>query len=89
MKYIELDKEEKQILDDIANDNFKQVDNFLEMKKELQSIAKETLSKTKSISIRISEIDLYKIRSKAIELGMPYQTLIGSVLHRFSKTKTT
>lgn len=45
-------------------------------------IAKATLAKNKTISIRISEIDLLKLKGKAAQEGMPYQTLISSSLHR-------
>ena len=41
------------------------------------------MRKNKAISIRISEKDLEALRAKAVEQGMPYQTLITSVLHRY------
>ncbi len=47
-------------------------------------IAKATLAKNKTISIRISEIDLIKLKAKAAQEGMPYQTLISSSLHRLT-----
>jgi hypothetical protein len=43
----------------------------------------ESMAKTRHISIRLSEKDLLLIREKAAELGMPYQTLIGSILHQY------
>ena len=39
--------------------------------------------KTKNINIRISEPDLTRLKKKAEEEGMPYQTLISSVLHKY------
>lgn len=45
-------------------------------------IARSTLAKNKSITIRISEIDLTKLKIKAAEEGLPYQTLISSSLHK-------
>ncbi len=39
--------------------------------------------KTKNINIRISEDDLTRLKRKAEEEGMPYQTLISSVLHKY------
>jgi len=39
--------------------------------------------KTKNINIRISEDDLIRLKRKAEEDGMPYQTLISSVLHKY------
>jgi predicted DNA binding CopG/RHH family protein len=46
--------------------------------------AKETLKKNKNINIRISENDLESIKMLAAREGMPYQTLIGSILHKYA-----
>ena len=54
----------------------------------LEEAARNTLNKTKNINIRLSEKDLHKLKVKAAEDGIPYQTLAGSVLHRFAN-KTT
>jgi len=43
----------------------------------------ERSRKTKNINIRISEPDLTRLKKKAEEEGMPYQTLISSVLHKY------
>ena len=43
----------------------------------------ERSRKTKNINIRISEYDLTHLKRKAEEEGMPYQTLISSVLHKY------
>jgi predicted DNA binding CopG/RHH family protein len=51
-------------------------------RKRLQQIAKNTLNKTRNINIRLSERDLHHLRSKAIEEGIPYQTLASSILHK-------
>jgi len=45
--------------------------------------ARNTLKKDRRINIRISERDLQKLQRNAVEQGMPYQTLIASVLHRY------
>ena len=46
--------------------------------------AKETLKKNKNINIRISENDLESIKLLAAREGMPYQTLIGSLIHKYA-----
>jgi len=46
--------------------------------------AKETLKKNKNINIRISENDLESIKMLAAREGMPYQTLIGSLIHKYA-----
>ena len=49
----------------------------------LQEAAKATLNKDKRINIRISSRDLGSLQRQAVRYGMPYQTLISSVLHRY------
>jgi predicted DNA binding CopG/RHH family protein len=39
--------------------------------------------KTKNINIRINEVDLARLKQRAQEEGVPYQTLVSSVLHRY------
>lgn len=87
MKYFELDEEEKQLLEEIEKGEWKPVKGFARAKREAMAIARNTLNKTKNINIRLSERDLHKLKAKAIEEGLPYQTLASSILHRFtSKT---
>jgi predicted DNA binding CopG/RHH family protein len=47
------------------------------------SSAAATLIKDKRINIRLSSRDLEDIQTRAAEEGMPYQTLIASVLHKY------
>lgn len=53
-----------------------------ERKRELQQIAANTAKKTRNINIRISERDLHRLKVRAAEEGMPYQTLAASILHK-------
>ncbi|MCD8482045.1 MAG: hypothetical protein LR015_04840 [Verrucomicrobia bacterium] len=52
-------------------------------RKALMSAAKQTLQKDMRINIRISSRDLISLKRKANRVGMPYQTLISSVLHQY------
>ena len=54
-----------------------------EEKRLLQEAARNTLNKDKRINIRISSRDLGSLQRRANRYGMPYQTLISSVLHRY------
>ena len=83
MKYFILTDEEQQILEDYEKGKLTSVENLEEEKKRYQQIATATLNKTKNINIRLSEKDLQKAKTKAAEHGMPYQTLLSSVIHRF------
>ncbi|MEI6237369.1 MAG: hypothetical protein WCP03_02095 [Candidatus Saccharibacteria bacterium] len=91
MNYYELEKEEKLELEAIENaiesGEIKNVPSFKKRKKELQQMAKSTLNKTKNINIRLSERDLYRLKTKAIEEGIPYQTLVSSILHKSTVAK--
>ena len=82
MKTIILDEEEEQIIKDFEAGKYIRVKNLEQEKKRLQEIARNTLNKTKNINIRLSERDLHKLKVKAIEEGIPYQTLASSILHK-------
>jgi predicted DNA binding CopG/RHH family protein len=56
-------------------------------KKELQQMARNTLNKTRNINIRLTERDLHRLKAKAIEEGIPYQTLASSILHKSTAEK--
>ena len=50
---------------------------------QLHTSARNTTLKDQRINIRLSSADLDALRERAMQLGMPYQTLISSVLHRY------
>ena len=53
-------------------------------KKHLSEVAANTLKKNKRVNIRLSEHDLKAIQSKALQEGLPYQTLISSLIHKYT-----
>ncbi|HID82784.1 MAG TPA: hypothetical protein EYH06_10590 [Chromatiales bacterium] len=77
-----LNKEEKEILKDFEAGEFESV-LTTRRKKRIQAIAKETFKKDKRINIRISSRDLRSLQRRALEEGIPYQTLVSSVLHKY------
>lgn len=83
MSKIKLDKEEKDILESFERGEWKQVKNFKTELKKHQRYAKNTLKKDKRVNIRISSKDLEEIQALAVENGIPYQTLMTSILHRY------
>ena len=85
MKYFELDDYEKELLKDYDEGKLKPAGNLEQEKARLQAYAKAALDKTKNINIRISEADLLRIKAKALEQGIPYQTLIASLIHQRAK----
>ena len=82
MKYFELTKEEQQLLNDFETNKLIPVKNSRQLKGLYQKVAHDTLNKTRNINIRVSERILARLKAKAAEEGIPYQTLISSILHR-------
>lgn len=78
-----LDYEEQELLQSIESGEWESVENLDEEIKKYQEIARNTLKKDKRINIRLSTNDLEALKTNAIELGMPYQTLVSSVLHQY------
>ena len=78
-----LTKEEKEILDSFEKDDWVPVTNLTKRKKELMAYARNTLRKDKRLNIRISERDLLELQKKAVNEGLPYQTYVSSIIHKF------
>ena len=83
MGKMKLDEDEKDILDSFERGEWKQVKNFKTEVKKHQAYAKKTLKKDKRVNIRISSKILEEIQVLAAENGIPYQTLMTSILHRY------
>ena len=52
-------------------------------KQKYANIFKEATKRSRAISLRLQENDYIGIKSKAMELGIPYKSLINSIIHRF------
>lgn len=77
-----LDAYEQEILRSFENGKLKSVATKGELEK-FKAAARATAIKDRRVNIRLSSIDLSDIQVKAMEEGVPYQTLIASVLHKF------
>jgi predicted DNA binding CopG/RHH family protein len=82
-----LDEEEQEIENSL--EEYVQVANFQESKKLLEDAARQylNLNTSKPITLRVNQMDLIKIRAKAKRNNIPYQTLLGAVLHDFATDK--
>ena len=78
-----LTKEEKEILDSFEKGEWVPVADLSKRKKELAEYARNTLRKDKRLNIRISERDLIELQRKAVREGLPYQTYVSSIIHKF------
>ncbi len=78
-----LDQEEKELLESLENGEWVPVKNIEAEKKKAVAAARNTLKKDKRINLRLSQRDYQQIQIKAIEEGIPYQTLISSLVHKY------
>ncbi len=77
-----VDAYEQEVLTAFEKGILKSVATKAELAK-FKAAARATAVKDRRVNIRLSSIDLGDIQVKALEEGVPYQTLIASVLHRY------
>ena len=84
-----LDDEEQAIENAIERGKFEEAPDLEGAKKMLQQAAHnyKQLNTSKPITLRINRLDLIKIKAKAKQSNIPYQTLLGAVLHDFAEGK--
>jgi predicted DNA binding CopG/RHH family protein len=78
----ELDPYELEVLEAYESGKLKPSAGKAELQR-LRAAARATAIKDKRVNIRLSSVDLLDIQARALEEGMPYQTLIASVLHKY------
>lgn len=87
---VQLDDEEKKMLISLERGEWKSVPKIKNVRKNIQQAAANYLRrKEKRISIRVFGEDLEKLKLYAEEEGLPYQTLVTSVLHKYTTEKLT
>ncbi len=80
----DLDAEEKKLAASYERGEWKSVKNLKNEVKNVRKIAENYISKNARINIRISASDLEQIKRIAAYEGLPYQTLIASILHKYA-----
>jgi len=78
-----IDQEEKDLMESIESNEWKPVNNINLEKEKVMAAARNTLKKDKRINLRLTQKDYHQIQIKAIEEGIPYQTLISSLVHKY------
>ena len=78
-----LDPEEKDILDAFEGGRLKRVKDAKQEIAAHRAAAEATFRKDARINIRLSSKDLRALQARALKEGIPYQTLVASVLHKF------
>jgi predicted DNA binding CopG/RHH family protein len=80
-----LDDFEQDLLDSVENDEWQSKGDISTRLIDLQSFLKN--EKKKAVSIRLSENDLYELKRKSLENGVPYQNIIQILVHQYTSNK--
>ena len=80
---MKLDEEEKALVESYEREEWRSSRDTEQDRRRFRESATATFRKNKRVNIRISEKDLLNIQKRAIREGLPYQTLMASVLHKF------
>lgn len=78
-----LTPEEQELLESVESGEWEPIPNIDQAKTEYQTYAASMLKKDKRVNIRMTSRDLAAIQTRALEEGIPYQTLISSILHKY------
>jgi predicted DNA binding CopG/RHH family protein len=84
-----LDSEEQGLIQSLEQDDWKSTEDLESWKTLLSKTAANTLTKDQRMNIRITKNDLDGIKLKAMEEGLPYQTLVTSIIHKYVTGKLT
>jgi len=80
-----LDEKERDLMESIEKDEWTHLEGP-EKKKEIEKLqvaAKNTFTKSERMNIRISPKDLRDLKIRALQEGIPYQTLVSSIIHKY------
>jgi len=80
---MKLTKEETELMESLEKDEWKTISSLKEEIKRSKAYARSTITKDQRMNIRIAKKDLDALKVKAIEEGIPYQTLVSSIIHKF------
>jgi len=81
---MKLDRDEKEILESVERGEWRSVKGVKGDVGRYARYARATFRKDRRLNIRISSKDLEAIQKRALEEGLPYQTLISSLLHKYA-----
>ena len=80
---MKLTQEEKSLLESVERGEWKRIPDFQQEAGRYRQAARATLRKDKRVNIRMAERDLIRFKKNALHEGLPYQTLLSSILHKF------
>jgi len=83
-EFAPFDEYEKELMESIENDEFKIVPLSAKELSKFRTAAENTGKKDQRMNIRMSSVDMNKLKAKALEEGIPYQTLVSSLIHKYT-----
>ena len=81
---MKLDANEKEIVESVERGEWRSAKGVKRERSRYVRYARATFRKDRRLNIRISSKDLEAIQKRAVEEGLPYQTLIASLLHKYA-----
>lgn len=84
---MKMDEYERDLLDSIEREEWQPVPGMDEAIAEAARIAMATTSKDQRMNIRLTRKDLQALKARAMEEGLPYQSLVTSILHKYLSGK--
>ena len=83
----ELSVEEQEIVEYVEGSAAVSIDNLDGEKSRYSQIARDQIGKKKTVSIRLLESDLERLKAQSVRQGLPYQVLISSLIHQYANGK--
>lgn len=77
------DKEERELMQSVENEGWKSVDDLDEEISKAREAAAATFRKSERMNVRMSYKDLRDLKVRARQEGIPYQTLVSSLIHKY------
>jgi predicted DNA binding CopG/RHH family protein len=84
-----LDQEEKELLESYDKEEWQSVSDLKSESERYRKYACATFKKDKRVNIRMSQKDLIAVQKRALDEGIPYQTLLSSVIHKYVSGRLT
>ena len=81
---MKIDADEKELLESLERSEWKSAGGAKRERARFARYAKATFKKDRRLNIRLSSKDLEAIQKRALAEGLPYQTLIASLLHKYA-----
>jgi predicted DNA binding CopG/RHH family protein len=79
----DLTRDERELLDSVESGEWRSVKHRDREVAKYRKVAEATFKKDRRINIRISSKDLAALQKRALQEGVPYQTLVASILHKY------